>query len=151
MAIRITMSYSGYVAQNLASSFGLRCTAAASGAAPGAGACFFQDALSRPFCLFASSRRTEYHHGADDHNHSKPKAKALPAIVALTVVLNEGAGLGLQGDVFIKRVVAKGRDTVEVRDGKLLVNGIFQDEEFVLEPLNYGTIAITWAEARASH
>ncbi|KAF0888363.1 hypothetical protein E2562_014186 [Oryza meyeriana var. granulata] len=79
MAIRITMSYSGYVAQNLASSFGLRCTAAASGAAPGAGARFFQDALSRPFCLFASSRRTEYHHDADDHNHPKPKAKALPA------------------------------------------------------------------------
>uniref|UniRef100_A0A0E0KJE8 signal peptidase I n=1 Tax=Oryza punctata TaxID=4537 RepID=A0A0E0KJE8_ORYPU len=83
MAIRITMSYSGYVAQNLASSFGLRCTAAAaaasSGAAPGAGARFLQDALSRPFCLFASSRHSEYHHDADDHNHPKPKAKALPA------------------------------------------------------------------------
>ncbi|BAF13289.1 Os03g0765200 [Oryza sativa Japonica Group] len=90
MAIRITMSYSGYVAQSLASSFGLRCTAAAaasSGAAPGAGARFLQDALSRPFCLFASSRHSEYHHDADDHNHPKPKpkpkAKALPAASAI--------------------------------------------------------------------
>ncbi|VAI22328.1 unnamed protein product [Triticum turgidum subsp. durum] len=81
MAIRMTVSYSGYVAQSLASTFGLRCTTAAaagSGAAPGAGCRVLQDALSRPFCLFASSRRVEQHNDAEDHNHPKPKPRPKP-------------------------------------------------------------------------
>lgn len=86
MAIRITVSYSGYLAQNLAASFGLRCTAAAAagaGAAPGPGCRFLQDALSRPFCLFASSRHVDPHHDAEDQNHPKPGPKALsPAVAA---------------------------------------------------------------------
>ncbi|KAI8022252.1 hypothetical protein LOK49_LG03G00914 [Camellia lanceoleosa] len=34
-------------------------------------------------------------------------------------------------------VVAKERDFVEVHDGKLMVNGIVQEEDFILEPLDY--------------
>ncbi|XP_073276009.1 thylakoidal processing peptidase 1, chloroplastic-like [Primulina huaijiensis] len=40
-------------------------------------------------------------------------------------------------DVFIKRVVAKAGDSVEIRGGKLLINDITQDEDFISEPLDY--------------
>ncbi|XP_031480356.1 thylakoidal processing peptidase 1, chloroplastic-like [Nymphaea colorata] len=45
-------------------------------------------------------------------------------------------------DEFVKRVVATEGDIVQVRDGNLVVNGIVQDEDFVLEPLVYKMEAV---------
>jgi signal peptidase I len=84
MAIRITVSYSSYMAQNLAASLGIRGSSAASGR----GYRLLHEGSWRPFCIFTSSRHLEQHHSSmgggsgderrdgEDHNHPKYQSLA---------------------------------------------------------------------------
>ncbi|KAL2346372.1 hypothetical protein Fmac_000372 [Flemingia macrophylla] len=68
---------------------------------------------------------------------SIPSSSMYPTLQVGDRVLTEKEFGFSSSDVFIKRIVAKAGDTVEVRDGELLVNGVAEKEEFLLEPLAY--------------
>lgn len=46
------------------------------------------------------------------------------------------------GAVFVKRVVANAGDLVQVENGKLVVNGVVREEDFIAEPATYDMSAI---------
>ncbi|VVB17600.1 unnamed protein product [Arabis nemorensis] len=65
----------------------------------------------------------------------KPEVSEIVIFKAPPILLDYGYS---SNDVFIKRIVASEGDWVEVRDGKLFVNDIVREEDFVLEPMAYG-------------
>lgn len=71
-----------------------------------------------------------------------------PPVAGDIIIFHPAKGVGrggsfLDDDVFIKRIVAVAGDTVEVRNGKLIVNGEVRSEPYVAEPPKYQLPQIT--------
>ncbi|XP_010491643.1 PREDICTED: thylakoidal processing peptidase 1, chloroplastic-like [Camelina sativa] len=65
----------------------------------------------------------------------KPEVSDIVIFKAPPILLEHGYSCN---EVYIKRIVASEGDWVEIRDGKLFVNDVVQEEDFVLEPMSYG-------------
>lgn len=101
----------------------------------------FKSSLAEPRSIPSSSMSPTLEAGdrimAEKVSYRFRKPEVSDIVIFKAPSILQEVGCCRPGEEFIKRVVAKGGDTVEVRDGKLYVNDAPQDEEFVLEPVKY--------------